>query len=138
MALGRSLVINRLVTAPSTFAAICVTEQRSLTINNELVDITKPDCANPGGKLFSAMQYGVQKFSCSGAGAFVNNAAVKAAIASTVNQVVDRYKIDVPDVGTFEGDGLLATGELSGDKTNELQYSFSLELTGTVTFTPAT
>lgn len=136
MSLGRSLVIAR-ESAPDTFAAICVTEQRSLTINNEIIDITKPDCASPGSKLASAGMYGIQKLTLAGAGAFVNNAAVKATIADTVNQVTTGYQVTVPDVGVFIGDGLLATGELSGDKSGELQYSFSLELTGTITFTPA-
>ena len=136
MALGRSLVIAR-ATAPSTYAAVCVTEARSITINNELVDITKPDCTDPTAKLASASQYGIQKFSVSGAGAYVNSAAQKAVIADAVAQTVTEYEITVPDVGVFVGDGLLSSTELSGDKTNELQSNFSLELTGTVTFTPA-
>lgn len=136
MALGRSLVIAR-YTAPDTYAAVCVTESRSLTINNEVVDITKPDCTSPGGKLAYAAQYGIQKISYSGAGAYVNAAAQKAVIADAVAQTVTEYQITVPDVGVFVGDGLLTTTELSGDKTNELQSNFSIELTGAITYTPA-
>ncbi|MBC7280036.1 phage tail tube protein [Hoeflea sp.] len=136
MALGRSLVIAR-YTAPDTYAAICVTEARSLTINNEVVDITKPDCTTPGGKLAYAAQYGIQKFSFSGAGAYVNATAQKAVIADAVAQTVTEYQITVPDVGVFVGDGLLTTTNLAGDKTNEMQADFAIELTGTITFTPA-
>lgn len=135
MALGRMLTIAR-ATAPSVFAAVCVTEQRSLEINNEEVDITKPNCASPGSKLVAAFQYGVQTMRISGAGAFVNAASYKALAADAVNQVVSNYQITVPDVGTFTGDGLVSMS-FSGDKSNELQADFKLSLTGTVTFVAA-
>ncbi|MGJ8570428.1 MAG: phage tail tube protein [Hoeflea sp.] len=136
MALGRNIIIAR-YTAPATYAAICVTAARSLTINNELVDITKPDCTTPGGKLASAVQYGIQKLSYSGAGAYVSSAAQKAVIADGVAQTVTEYEITVPDVGVFVGDGLLNSIDLSGDMTNEMQANFSIELSGAITYTPA-
>jgi predicted secreted protein len=136
MALGRQMIIAR-ATAPGTFAALCVTAQRSLEINNEEVDITKPDCASPGGKLAYAGMYGIQTFRVSGSGAFVNVASQKAAIADAVNQVVTNYQITVPDVGVFVGDGLISV-TASGEMSNEMQAEFRLTLTGAITFTPAT
>lgn len=137
MSLGRELVIAK-SNGAGGYDAICVTEQRSLSINNELIDITKPNCASPGSRLVSMMHYGLQKMSFSGSGAFVNQAAVKDFIADAVNQVTNEYQIDVPGVGTFTGDALIATTDFSGDKTNELQKSFSCEMSGNVTFVAAT
>ena len=134
MPLGRQLVIGQSDGA-SGYDALCVTEQRSLEINNEEVDITKPDCATPGSKLAYAAQYGIQTMRFQGSGAFVSAAAQKTAVANAVNQVVEEYEVTVPGVGTFVGDGLLSV-TLAGDKTNELQCDLRLTLTGAITFTP--
>lgn len=136
MALGRLLVIAR-ATGPTTFAAVCSTGARSIEINNEPVDITKPDCASPGSKLAYAAMYGVQSVRVSGAGAFVNQASMKAAVADSVNQVTTRYQVTVPDVGTFEGDALISV-TLSGEATGEMQADIRLTMTGAITFTAAT
>ena len=136
MALGRQMIIAR-ATAPGVFAALCVTAQRSLEINNEEVDVTKPNCASPGSKLAYAGMYGIQTLRVSGSGAFVNIASQKAAIADAVNQVITNYQITVPDVGVFVGDGLISV-TASGEMTNEMQAEFRLTLTGAITFTPAT
>lgn len=136
MALGRNIIIAA-ATAPDTYAAICVTASRSFTINNEEVDITKPDCTAPGGKLASATQYGIQKLTYSGDGAYVNAAAQKQVVADAVAQTVKEYELTIPDVGTFVGDGILTSVAFNGDMTNEMQSSFALSFTGAVTFTPA-
>jgi predicted secreted protein len=131
MALGRELIIARW--NGTAFIAACITEQRSIEINNEEVDITKPDCAAPGGKLQQALMYGVQSVRVQGQGAFVDQAAQQAMVADSVNQVVTEYQVTVPDIGTFEADGLISV-TLSGDKTGELQNDFRLSLTGTIEF----
>jgi predicted secreted protein len=130
--LGRELVIARDAGAGS-FVAACITEQRSLEINNEEVDITKPDCANPGGKLARAVMYGIQSVNFTGQGAFVDTVTMQAMVADAVGQVVKAYQVTVPSVGTFEGDGLISI-TFSGNKTGELQADIRLSLTGAVTF----
>jgi predicted secreted protein len=133
--LGRELVIAR-DAGSSTFAAACITEQRSLEINNEEVDITKPDCAAPGGKLARQLMYGVQALNVSGQGAFVDTVTMQAMVADAVGQLVKAYQVTVPEVGTFEGDGLISI-TFSGDKTGELQGDIKLSLTGAIVFTAA-
>ena len=131
MALGRELIIARWDS--TAFIAACLTEQRSIEINNEEVDITKPDCAAPGGKLQQALMYGVQSVRVQGQGAFVDQAAMQAMVADAVGQVVTEYQVTVPDIGTFEGDGLISM-TLSGDKTGELQSDIRLSLSGAIDF----
>lgn len=135
MALGRELVIKRQM-ADDEFVSVCVTEARSLEINNEEIDVTKPDCADPGSKLVLALIYGLQRINLQLDGAFVSNAASKAMINDTVSQIVTPYQVVVPGVGTFEADFLISL-TFSGDKTNELQCQGRMSATGSVGFTPA-
>lgn len=135
MALGRTLTLARSDNADG-FDLACITEQRSISINNEQIDITKPDCFNPGNKLVRSLSYGVQSIDFSGQGAFVDNATMKAIAADAINQVKRAYQVTVPGVGTFEGDALLNI-TFSGDKTNELQADISLAMSGVIVFVPA-
>lgn len=136
MAKGREIIIA-VSDGALGFDAISVTAARSLRINNELVDITKPDALNPGAMLVSQAMYGTRQLAYSGAGAFVNQAAKKKVMTDAVNQVTETYRITIPEVGTFTGDGLLGTAEFSGDLSNEMQDSFELQMSGDITFTPA-
>lgn len=135
MALGRTLTLAR-DDGEGGFDLACITEQRSLEINNEEIDITKPSCTDPGSKLTLALMYGVQSIRFSGQGAFVDNATMKAVSADAINQVVKSYQVSVPGVGTFEGDMLISI-TFSGDKTNELQLDMRCSMTGTIVFVPA-
>lgn len=135
MALGRTLTLARKGVS-TTFDLACITEQRSLEINNEEIDITKPSCTDPGSKLTLALMYGVQSIRVTGQGAFVNTATMKSVATDAINQVVKAWQITVPGVGTFEGDCLISM-TFSGDKTNELQADIRLAMTGTITFVAA-
>lgn len=135
MALGRTLTVARSDEADG-FDLACVTEQRTLTINNEQIDITKPDCLNPGSKLVRTLEYGVQSIDFSGQGAFVNTATMQAVVQDAVQQRKRVYQVSVPEVGTFEGDALLNV-TFSGDKTNELQAEISLAMSGVILFVAA-
>lgn len=136
MALGRELVIKRKMLPDEEFVSVCVSEARSLEINNEEIDITKPDCASPGSKLVRSQMYGMQSIAVQIDGAFVGNAAQKAMTADAVNQVVTEYQIVVPTVGTFEADFLVSM-TFSGDKTGELQAQGRMSATGVIGFTAA-
>lgn len=136
MALGRTLTIGR-EGVGGAFTLACVTEQRTLEINNEEIDITKPDCANPGSKLVLALMYGVQSIRFNGQTAFVDNTTMKAVAADIINQVVHTYQVTVPGVGTFEGDCLIS-GSFAGDKQGEMTADLRWAFTGAVTFVAAT
>lgn len=136
MALGRELVIKRKMLPAEDFVSVCVTEARSIEINNEEIDITKPNCADPGSKLTRSLMYGMQSIGVQIDGAFVGNEAQKAMTSDAVNQVVSEYQIVVPGVGTFEADFLVSM-TFSGDKTNEMQAQGRMSATGVVGFTAA-
>ncbi|TPF75270.1 phage tail protein [Brucella gallinifaecis] len=134
--MGRELVIKRFMNADQEFVSVCVSEARSLEINNEEIDITKPDCAAPGSKLVRSLMYGMQSIAVQLDGAFVGNAAQKAMTGDAVNQIVTQYQIVVPGVGTFEADFLVSM-TFSGDKTGELQAQGRMAATGEIGFVAA-
>lgn len=120
MALGRELILKR-KNASDTFDIVCIVEQRSLQINNEEVDTTKPSCTAPGGPLHFSAIPGIQSIRFSGNGAYVDNATAKLVTSDVLTQAITEYQIVVPSVGTFEGPLLLTSANFSGEKTNELQ-----------------
>ncbi|WEZ84578.1 phage tail tube protein [Rhizobium sp. 32-5/1] len=136
MALGRTLTLAR-NSVSDTYELACITEQRSIEINNEEIDITKPSCTDPGSKLQLALMYGVQSIRVTGQGAFVSTATMKLVALDTINQLVKSWQITVPGVGTFEGDCLISM-TFSGDKSNELQADIRLAMTGAITFVAET
>ncbi|MEM1372637.1 MAG: phage tail tube protein [Pseudomonadota bacterium] len=137
MANGRELII-KVTDGASAFDTVCVTEARSLTINNNIIDISKPDCANPANKLVYSGKYGMQRVSFQGDGAFVNNAAKKRVMGNGVDQVTEAYQVVVPGWGMFQGDAQLETVGFNGAKEGELQASFTATFTGAITFTAET
>lgn len=131
MALGRELVIKR-SDGTDGFDPVCITEGRSIAINNEEIDITKPDCLAPGSKLRKASMHGVQSIVVSGQGAFVSSVTMKAVAADAINQVVETYQVVVPGLGTFEGDAVFTGLTFEGDKSNELQQSITFSMNNAV------
>ncbi|SOC47094.1 predicted secreted protein [Rhizobium subbaraonis] len=131
MALGRELVISRSDGAGG-FDPACITEQRSIQINNEEIDITKPDCLAPGSKLRKASMYGIQSIVVSGQGAFVSSTTMKTVAADAINQVVETYQVIIPGLGTFEGDAIFTGFTFSGDKSGELQNDITFSMNNAV------
>lgn len=120
---------------PGTFEAFCGMTQKSLKINNERIDVTTPDCANPGGALWRETLDGVKSISVSGDGKLVDEAieADLYALAMAADATA-KFEIIIPTVGTFAGTFAVEV-ELSGD--SSIDFSMSLESTGAVTFVAA-
>lgn len=136
MALGRELILKR-KNASDIFDPVCIVEQRSLQINNEEVDTTKPSCTAPGGPLHFSAIPGIQSIRFSGNGAHVDNATAKLVTLDILNQAIHEYQVVVPSVGTFEGSLLLTSANFTGEKTNELQRDLTGVFVGAVEFEAA-
>lgn len=133
MNLGRALTLG-VTDGAGGFEGVCVTNNRSLTINNNMIDLTKPDCVNPSDKLKYEADYGVQRVSFQLDGRFVNQAAQKRVLGNAFNQVTEAYQVTVPGLGTFTGDALVENATYSGEMEGELQASGTLAMSGNVTF----
>ncbi len=137
MALGRELIIKRKNDATESFDIVCVVEQRSLNINNEEVDTTKPDCDNPGGVLRYSSIGGVQSVRWSGSGAYVSSATQALVLEDILAQTLAEDQVSVPSVGIFEGFMRILSANFQGDKTGELTCDLSGVFDGDVAFEAA-
>jgi len=136
MALGRELIIKR-KSSSEAFDIVCVVEQRSLNINNEEVDTTKPDCENPGGALKYSSIGGVQSVRWSGSGAYVSSATQALVLQDILGQTKSEYQVTVPSVGTFDGPMTMLSANFQGDKSGELTCDLAGVFDGSVVFAAA-
>ncbi|TCT28858.1 phage tail tube protein [Martelella mediterranea] len=136
MALGRELIIKR-KSSSEAFDIVCVVEQRSLNINNEEVDTTKPECENPGGVLKYSSIGGVQSVRWSGSGAYVSSATQALVLQDILGQTKSEYQVTVPSVGTFEGPMTMISANFQGDKSGELTCDLAGVFDGSVVFAAA-
>ena len=122
-------------TTPGTFNPFCGMTQKSLKLNNERVDVTTPDCADPGGPLWRETLDGVKSISVSGDGKLVDEASEADLYAlAMAADASGKFEIVIPTVGTFSGTFAVEV-EISGD--SSIDFSMSMESTGEVTFVAA-
>jgi TP901-1 family phage major tail protein len=124
--------------ASETFATLCGLVAKTMTINNNPVDVTTPDCEAPGGVLWTELQNGAKSVSVSGNGFFEDSAAEARmnTIALSATAVAS-FQIIVPNFGTFSGPFHVGTFDFSGEQEGGVAYSLSLGSAGAVTFTAA-
>lgn len=125
-------------TPTEAFTTLCGLKSKTLTINNNEIDVTTADCADPGGPLWTEVMDGAKRVSVSGNGYFkddVNEAALNTlALADTP---IGNFQIIVPDFGTFEGAFLVSSLDFGGEQEDGVTYSLSLASSGEITFTAA-
>ncbi len=133
---GRSLLIKRGDGAsPEQFTTVCGFKARTFQINNNIVDVSVPDCVTPSGKVPEASVYGVQGLQFSGSGFFDNDAVGLAIAAAAFNQTAGNYQVIVPGVGTYAGSFLIENFQWSGEMQGNMEFEATFRLTGTGTFT---
>lgn len=133
---GRLLLIKRGDGAGSEqFVTACGFKARTFNINNNMVDVTVPDCVTPSNKVNEALVYGIQSMQFSGSGFFDNDAVGKAIAAAAVNQTSGNYQVVVPGWGTFEGAFLIEGFQFSGAEEGNMEFEATFRKTGAVTFT---
>lgn len=134
---GRELLIKRGDGAVAeVFSSVCGIDARSITINNNLVDATVPDCAVPGGVVAEYQQYGVQSIGFTGSGIWTSSAAEKAVGADVIAQTAHNYQVIIPGFGTFQGETIIESLQLSGGKEGSESFDATWRFRGTVLFTP--
>lgn len=114
------------------FATIGGFRSNGFSINNETVDVTSKDSSGVRALLAGA---GVQSFSASGSGVFVDDTAFGLAHTAATAKTIDNWQIVVPGHGTYEGPFQISSLEFAGEYNGEMTYSLSLESAGAITFT---
>jgi len=129
---GREFLIQRVVGAvPVTIAG---GRSKSLSINNELVDVTTSDNAPWRVILADA---GISSMSISISGVFTDAASLQQAMQDTLARTVDDYVI-ISELGdSFVGEFMITSLERSGEYNDAEQYSITLESSGEPVYTPA-
>lgn len=129
---GRAFLL-RVSDGAGGFNAFAGITSKSLSLNNERIDVTTPDPATPEGEMWRETLDGVKSMDLSGDGRLVKDAAETRAFASALAAAgVDDFEIVVPNVGTYSGTFSINSLEFSGD--DAASFSISLASTGQVTF----
>ena len=117
--------------SPEVFTTIGGMRSNTLTMNDEMVDITNKDSA--GARTILA-QGGVNSITVAGSGVFTDSAS-ETTLKSKFNvSALTNYQFLVPNFGTFTGSFMLTTLEYAGEYNGEVTYSFTFESSGAITF----
>lgn len=133
---GRLLLIKRgNGGSPEQFTTVCGFLARTFAINNNMVDVTTPDCVTPSNKVKEALEYGIQSIQFNGSGKFDNDTVGKAVAADAFNQVKTNYQVIVPGWGDFIGQFLVENFQFSGEAEGNLDFDSTFRNSGGAAFT---
>ncbi|PYE80815.1 phage major tail protein, TP901-1 family [Pseudoroseicyclus aestuarii] len=134
--LGRLLLV-KIATGSSAYATLCGLTTKTVTVNNNEIDVTTADCDEPGGPLWTEVLSGTKRVSVSGNGLFEDSAAEKKLIdLAMAADSIAQFQIILPDFGTFTGSFHLASQEYGGEQEGGMTYSLTLNSSGPVEWAP--
>jgi len=131
---GRDLLIQRSTDGGTTYNTIASVQSKSISINNEPIDITTDDSdawrtllAEPGNRTFDISVSGITK----------DDDLLAAISAATSSISLQDIKIVYPDGAEHEGDFFLNAVTYSGEYNGAVTFEATLQSTGEITYTPA-
>tara|TARA_R100000426_G_C4810918_1_gene106441 strand:- start:552 stop:965 length:414 start_codon:yes stop_codon:yes gene_type:complete len=117
--------------SPEAFTTIGGMRSTSLTMNDEMVDITNKDSS--GARTILA-QGGTTSMTVTGSGVFTDTPS-ETTLRSKFNEAgTTNFQFLVPNFGTFTGGFRLTTLEYGAEFNGEVTYSFTFESSGAITF----
>tara|TARA_R100001510_G_scaffold21831_1_gene19116 strand:+ start:890 stop:1303 length:414 start_codon:yes stop_codon:yes gene_type:complete len=117
--------------SPETFTGIGGMRSTSLSMNDEMVDITNKDSQRARTLL---AQGGTNSMTVSGSGVFTDSSSETLLRSKFDESGLTNYQFLVPDLGTFTGNFRLTTLEYAGEFNGEVTYSFTFESSGSIQF----
>lgn len=119
---------------PGTFITVGGLRSKSISINNEAIDVTE-HASNQFRELLDTC--GIRSFEVSGSGVFVDDVTLTEAITDAINGTLRKYQVIDTFAGglTFEGLFKLTSMERAGEYNAEQTYSLSLASSGEITAT---
>lgn len=128
---GRSFLIKANTTG-STYAAIGGAREGTVTINNELEDVTTSDDSGVRKLLEGA---GVNSVSIKLQGVYVEDAAINLVRTDAATNAHRNYQVVVPGTApkTYQGSMMVASFEEAGTYNGMVTYNLTLESAGMVT-----
>ncbi|HEY8352565.1 MAG TPA: phage major tail protein, TP901-1 family [Sphingomonadales bacterium] len=120
--------------SPETFTTIGGMRSTSLSINNEMVDVTHKGSNGWREMLAGA---GTRTVAITGAGIFTDSAAERSFQARVLAASIDNYEAVFESGDRFRGPFLAVSLEYAGDYNGERTYNLRLESAGAVEFLEA-
>tara|TARA_R100000388_G_C7243746_1_gene163380 strand:+ start:427 stop:840 length:414 start_codon:yes stop_codon:yes gene_type:complete len=117
--------------SPETFTTIGGMRSTSMTLNDEMVDVTNKDSSRARTLLAQA---GVTSMTVSGSGVFTDSASETTLRSKYDASSLGNYQFLIPDFGTYTGAFQLTSLEYAGEYNGEVTYSFTFESSGALTF----
>ena len=116
--------------SPETFTTVAGLRDTSISINQEIVDVTNKDSSRVRTLLFQA---GTKTFTITGSGIFTDSASEQTILTNFDASTFKNYQLIVPDYNTFTGAFQITSLEYSGTYNDSVQYSITFESAGTIT-----
>ena len=117
--------------SPEVFTTIGGMRSNTLTMNDEMVDVTNKDSV--GARTILA-QGGVNSITIAGSGVFTDSASETTLKGKFNVSALTNYQFLVPDFGTFTGAFMLTSLEYAGEYNGEVTYSFTFESAAAIVF----
>jgi len=130
-------LVGRLVTFTPTGSGVPVTGMRTktITVNNEAIDITSDDDA--GWQTFLDSDPAQRGIDMSVEGITKDSALINLAVSGG-SALISEYELDIPGIGTFVGDFHIGTLELGATYNEAVTFSCQIRSSGEPSWTPAT
>lgn len=106
----------------------------SITLNDEMVDITNKDSSNNRTLL---PQGGIQSMTVSGSGVFTDATSEQQLRTNFGGSALSSMSFVIPDLGTYSGSFQITSLEYAGEFNGEATYSITAESSGAITFAAA-
>jgi TP901-1 family phage major tail protein len=127
---GKAVLIK--VAVSGTQTTIGGLRSSSITLNDEMVDVTNKDSA--GNSRVLLPQGGVTSVTISGSGIFTDSVSENQLVTNFRAGTLDAYSFIVPDLGTYSGSFLITSLEHGGEYNGEVTYSVTFESSGAIAF----
>jgi TP901-1 family phage major tail protein len=128
---GSALLMKIGTGSPVSYESIGGMRSTSMTLNDEMVDVTNKDSSRARTLL---AQGGVNSMTVSGSGVFTDTASELALKNTFDASSFSLYQFVIPDFGTYSGSFQLTSLEYSGEYNGEVTYSFTFESSGAISF----
>ena len=129
---GKALLLK--VDVSGTMTTVGGMRSTSMTLNDEMVDITNKDSGSQRELLPAG---GILSMTISASGVFTDSTAEQTLRSAYGTSTFKSYNVIVPDLGTYAGTFQLTSLEYAGEYNGEETYSLTLESSNTITYTNA-
>lgn len=126
---GRKVIVNK----GSPGVKVAAARSKSITLNNEPIDVTSDDDMGVRRLLEMDGDQAERSLDMSIEGVTKDAQFIE---DITVGSNVDDYEIEIPGIGTFEGKFFLASTALTAPYNEAVTFTAELQSTGPFTFTP--